>query len=125
MKIISTKFHGVLDYVVGIALILAPMIFGFAEVGGAAVLVPRVLGIGLIVYSLVTRYELGVFRVVPMKVHLALDFIASVFLAASPWLFGFADEALNVWLPHFAVGIVVILVVLVTESRSTVEGPKY
>jgi len=51
--------------------------------------------------------------------HLAeiVDFVAAALLAASPFLFGFANRPLNVWLPHLLVGIVVILVVLVSRTH--------
>lgn len=117
MKFIPTKVHGVLDYLVAIALIFAPMIFGFSQVGGAAVAIPIVLGIGLFVYSLFTKYEWGAVKAISMPYHLAIDVIASVFLALSPWLFGFADQALNVWLPHVVVGAAVILVVLCSKTE--------
>jgi hypothetical protein len=117
MKFIPTWFHGILDYVVGIALIFAPMIFGFSSIGGAAVFIPRLLGVLLIVYSLFTRYELGLFKVISMPYHLTIDFIASLFLALSPWLFGFANGPANSWVPHVVVGIVVILVVLFSQTR--------
>ena len=57
MKFLPTKIHGILDYVVGLALIVAPYLFGFSDVGGPAVLLPQVLGVGLIVYSIFTNYE--------------------------------------------------------------------
>lgn len=117
LRFIPTRVHGVLDYIVAIALIFAPMIFGFESVGGAAVVVPVVLGILLIIYSLFTRYEWGMFKLIPMPLHLIIDIIAAAFLALSPFLFGFADEALNAWLPHVIVGIVVILVVLFSQVR--------
>lgn len=119
IRFLPTSMHGVLDYLVGIALIAAPWIFGFAYVGGAAVYVPIILGIALIVYSLVTKYELGIpgIKFLPMPYHLVIDFIAAAFLAASPWIFGFASKPLNVWLPHLVVGIVVILVVLVSQTH--------
>lgn len=117
---ITTKIHGIIDYIVGIALILAPYIFQFSTVGGAAVAVPTILGIALILYSVFTEYELGIIRLIPMKVHLAFDFIAAAFLALSPWLFGFSSLSFNVWMPHVVVGIVVILVVLLSSSVSTV-----
>ncbi|MGO1508138.1 MAG: SPW repeat domain-containing protein [Microbacteriaceae bacterium] len=117
MRFIPTKVHGVLDYLVGIALIAAPWIFGFASVGGAAVVIPIVLGIGLIVYSLFTKYEWGPFGFIPMPVHLVFDIVASLFLALSPWIFGFAGEALNVWLPHVVVGVVVIIVVIFSKPQ--------
>lgn len=119
IRFIPTAVHGVLDYVVGIVLIAAPWIFGFAYVGGIAVYLPIVLGIGLILYSLLTRYELGIpgVKFIPMPFHLVIDFIAAVLLAASPFIFGFYTRPLNVWLPHLVVGIVVIIVVLVSQTH--------
>ena len=126
MRFIPTKVHAVLDYVVAIALILAPTIFMFEEVGGAAVIVPRVLGVGLILYSLFTRYELGLVKVIGMPVHLIFDVLASVVLILSPFLFGFSDEAPNAWLPHIVVGVAVILVVLCSKSQpgASVSGTR-
>jgi len=116
-RFISTKVHGVVDYVVAIALFFAPMIFGFQSVGGAAVAVPMVLGVLLFIYSLLTDYEWGVVRAITMPYHLAIDVLAALFLLLSPWLFGFSDEATNAWLPHVIVGIVVILVVIFSQTR--------
>ena len=98
MRFIPTRFHAPLDYIVGVALIAAPWIFQFSE-HTAATVVPIVLGIGLIAYSLFTNYELGVWKVAPMAVHNLIEIVAGTLLAASPWLFGFADESANVWAP--------------------------
>lgn len=117
MRFIPTKVHGVLDYLVAAALILAPFIFGFSDLGGPAVIIPIVLGVGLIVYSLFTRYELGAFKVIGMPVHLVFDVVASLFLIASPFLFGFADEAPNAWVPHIVVGVAVIIVVIFSKPQ--------
>ena len=117
LRFLPTKVHGALDYVVGIALILAPNIFQFSAMGGPAVIVPRILGVVLIVYSLLTRYEWGVLKVIAMPYHLVVDVLASLFLAASPFIFGFVASRPNAWLPHVVVGIVVVLVVLVTQTR--------
>lgn len=114
-RFIPTKVHGALDYIVAIALIFAPMIFGFQSVGGAAVMVPMVLGIGLFLYSLLTDYEWGVIKVISMPYHLMIDIAAAVLLLLSPFIFGFNDEALNAWLPHVIVGIAVILVVICSQ----------
>lgn len=119
IRFIPTSVHGVLDYLVGIALILAPWIFGFSYVGGIAVALPIILGIVLILYSLVTKYELGIpgIKFLPMPYHLIIDFVAAAFLALSPFIFGFVSRPPNVWLPHLIVGIVVILVVIVSQTH--------
>ncbi|MGH7218161.1 MAG: SPW repeat domain-containing protein [Candidatus Microsaccharimonas sp.] len=123
-QFIPTRVHGALDYIVGIALIIAPWLFGFMEVGGPAVVIPMVLGVGLIVYSLFTKYEWGLVKVLGMPYHLIIDVIAAVFLAASPFIFGFHTEAPNAWVPHVVVGIAVILVVIFSQRQpaTAVEG---
>jgi uncharacterized membrane protein HdeD (DUF308 family) len=116
MRFIPTKFHAPLDYIVGAALIAAPWIFQFSE-HKAATVVPIVLGIGLIAYSLFTNYELGVWKVAPMAVHNVIDVVAGTVLLASPWIFGFADESANVWLPHVIVGAAAIFLGLTTVQQ--------
>ena len=117
MRFIPTKFHAPLDYIVGAALIAAPWIFQFSE-HTAATVVPIVLGIGLIPYSLLTDYELGVWKVAPMAVHNLIDVVAGVVLAVSPWLFGFADESANVWVPHVVVGLAAVFLGLTTVQHA-------
>jgi hypothetical protein len=115
MRFIPTKFHAPLDYIVGAALIAAPWIFQFSD-NTAATVVPVVLGIGLIAYSLFTNYELGVWKVAPMAVHNLFDIAAGTLLAASPWIFGFADGSANVWVPHVIVGLAAIFLGLTTKQ---------
>jgi SPW repeat-containing protein len=75
-----------------------------------------VLGIGLIAYSLITDYELGVWKVAPMAVHNVIDIVAGVFLALSPWLFGFADEGTQFWAPFVVIGVAAIFLGLTTKQ---------
>jgi hypothetical protein len=114
MRFISTKVHGVLDYLMGLFLIASPWIFDFAR-GGAETWVPVVLGAGAIVYSLFTDYEYSMSRKLSMSTHLALDLWSGVFLAASPWIFGFAEY---VYLPHLILGIAEIGASLMTEKTA-------
>lgn len=104
MRFIPTRIHGLMDYAMGVLLIVAPWLLGFAA-GGAEAWVPVILGLGAIAYSLFTDYELGVVRKIPMTTHLGLDAGSGVVLAASPWIFGFADL---VYLPHLILGLIEI-----------------
>jgi hypothetical protein len=113
MRIIPTRVHGMLDYATGLLLILAPYLFGFSNVGGAAQYLPMLLGVGIIGLSLVTDYELSIAKLIPMPTHLAGDVAAGALLAASPWLFGFADQI--AW-PHVLVGLLEIGAGLMTRT---------
>jgi hypothetical protein len=101
---IPTRTHGILDYIIGLALIAAPWLFGFAY-GGAETWTPVIVGALIIVQSLFTNYELGVVRAIPMRVHLMADVVLGLFLAVSPWLLDY-DQI--VWAPHLIVGLVLV-----------------
>jgi hypothetical protein len=112
MRFIPTKVHGILDYLVGVLLIAAPWLLGFAQ-GGAETIVPVVLGAGVILYSLFTDYEYSVVKKIPMPTHLTLDVLGGIFLAASPWILGYSDV---IWQPHFIVGIAEVLISMFTQK---------
>lgn len=114
MRFLPTRVHGVIDYLWGVALIAAPWLFGFAD-APAASWVAWIFGGGAILYSLVTDYELGLVRLIPMPAHLALDGVAGAILAVSPWLFGFADRVR--W-PHVAFGLFSVAASLVTRTHA-------
>ena len=115
MRFIPTKFHAPLDYIVGAVLIAGPWIFQYSD-SGAATAISIVLGSGLIAYSLFTNYELGLWKVAPMAVHNLIDIVAGALLAASPWLFGFADEGANFWVPFVVIGGAAIFLGLTTKQ---------
>jgi len=118
MRVIPTRIHGMLDYGMGVLLMVAPWLLGFAD-GGPEQWVPVILGASVIVYSLLTNYELGVARVIPMPVHLWIDVAGGVVLAASPWIFGFADE---IWWPHVVLGVLEIGAGLMTRTIPEFES---
>jgi hypothetical protein len=98
--------HAVLDYAVGVLLIAAPWIFQFADESSAAKWISIVVGVAMIGMSALTDYEGGLLaRMIPMRMHLMADAVVGIFLAVSPWLFGFADEGANAWAPFLVIGL--------------------
>lgn len=117
MRFIPTRFHGVLDYILGLLLIAAPWLLGFEEIE-AATWTAVMAGIVVLVQAAVTNFEVGLIRKVPMGVHLTMDALLGILLAASPWLFGFARD---VYAPHLIFGLYLVLASLMTHrvpSRS-------
>src|SRR5215212_7579455 len=112
MRFIPTRVHGLLDYLTAGALIAAPSLLGFRK-HGMQTWLPVALGVGTIGYSVLTDYELGLFKIIPMPMHLALDAANGALLAASPWLFGFAED---VSAPHLRLG---LFEIVVTASSQT------
>jgi hypothetical protein len=91
---------------------------GFDD-GGAATWDSVMPGFSVILYSLLTDYELRLVRRIPVPTHFALDRDGGVLLAVSPWLFGFADR---VWSPHLIIGLVQIGTALMSQCVPS-NGP--
>jgi len=89
MRIISARGHGVLDYLVAAALLAGPNLLDFEPVPATVL---RVFCGIAILYSVFTDYELGLFELLSSRIHLRIDFVWGLLLAASPWLLGFGDE---------------------------------
>ena len=113
MRFLSTRAHGMLDWLMGPILIIAPLALGL-DTGSAEGLVPMILGVAMILLAFFTNYELGVVRNIPVPTHLTIDLMSGAFLAVSPWLFGFNDR---VWLPHLLLGLVEIGSSLMTRRN--------
>jgi hypothetical protein len=113
MRFISTRVHGMVDYPMGLLLIVAPFIFGFAT-GGPAQWVPIILGVLMLGQAIMTKYELGLMHMIPMPLHLTMDLLSGILLLISPWLFGFASV---VFWPHVILGLLEIGASLTTEKQ--------
>jgi hypothetical protein len=53
-------------------------------------------------YSMLTDYPLGIAKLIPYKVHLALDAIGALGLAAAPFVTGQWSKGRRHWWPHVA-----------------------
>ena len=122
MGIISTKSHTIIGLAGGALLLLAPYLFGFND-QPAATAVALFIGIFIILNELITQSPFSPFKIVPMKIHIALDVITGLFLAVSPWLFNFFNEGVqSQWLPHVIVGVFVITYALLTSTADEAKS---
>src|SRR5688572_12288468 len=117
MKLIPTHVHGAFDYICGFALMLSPYVFGFSEPYGSESVIPQLVGLFILIQSLMTRYECGVLRVLSMNTHLLNESLAALFLAVSPWVFGFHQAPSGPWLIHSCLGLLILTVSLITGER--------
>jgi len=69
-KPLSTKVHGALDYMTAGFLVALPRAMGWSKTVTHLLDSAAAAATG---YSLLTRYELGAAKVLPMKAHLTLD----------------------------------------------------
>lgn len=115
LRLIPTSVHGVLDYLASGINLAFPGLLGLHDSPWAA-LVPRIDGLAGAGYGLITDYELGVLKVLPMPAHLAFDAAKGVFMASSPWLFGFAKKGGRYWMPHVLMGTADVLAAITSKT---------
>jgi hypothetical protein len=94
---ISTKLHGALDYFTAFLLIFSPWIFDFqgSKIHSA---IAVCIGIFTILNNILTDYEYGLFRVIKMEFHLAVDIFFATALLTSSWLFNASDNVVTLFL---------------------------
>jgi hypothetical protein len=102
----------VLDYLTAGALMLAPRALGWSA-GVSGMMTGAALG--TIGYSVLTNYELGLARLLPMRVHLALDALSAALFCGGPLLF--PDEKAHVRASLAGIGLFELAVTLLSEAR--------
>jgi len=112
----STKTHGLVDYIVGGGITLLPQLL---RCGKPAARVLEGAGIGAAVYSMLTNYERGLVKVLPMEAHLALDAMSGAALIGAAAML--KDERPDVRLTIAAVGAFELAAAAMTstETRDT------
>ena len=116
MKPINTRVHGVLDYLAVVLLFALPRVLGWSD---RVTLLLTVVAVSMLGASLLTRYELGAFKVLPMRAHLVLDFLAGALLiAAGAFLSGEPD---GVRVALGVLGLAEVGTALLTQPASSLE----
>lgn len=98
---IDATLHGVTDYTVGTTLMTVfPRLAGIRRTRAGRQI--RTVGAIHAGYSTLTDYPLGVAKVIPYKVHLGLDLLGALALAATPFVTGQWRKGTKQWAPHVA-----------------------
>jgi hypothetical protein len=118
-RIIPTRIHGLTDYAMGILLIISPWLFGFADETTAGTWIAVIAGVAILGLNAMTDHEVGLSRSVPMRTHLMMDAALGIVLIISPWVFGFADEGTNAWLPFVLFGLGELGAAALTDTEPT------
>lgn len=116
-KPIPTMVHGMLDYLTAGTLLLLPRLLGWSA---AATTLLTVMAVATVLYSLVTRYELSIAKLLPMSGHLALDALSGLGLIAAAFLLPSAGNGQFIGL--IALGLFELGASMLTETHSTAHA---
>lgn len=112
MKFISSKVHGLIDYIVVLFLLASPAYFGFTGLLAAFTYALAAVHLLLTVF---TAYPFGLIKKIPLQVHGAIELLVGIALITLAYtLFGKNDDGK---LFYVIFGTVVLLTWLVTDYK--------
>lgn len=110
--------HGMIEYVAGVLLVVAPFLLDFDS--GAAVAVSIIGGLLVIVVAASTEGPTSLVNSIAIPAHVLLDYALAAVLVASPFLFGFSEESSPTAL-FIALGILHLLVTIGTRFKPAAD----
>ena len=114
LRFVTKSIHAYLDYPVAIALMALPFVLGLGASSPMALWLSVGTGVAAFVLTLLTDHHLGVLRVLPYSLHLAVDGLIGVVFLIAPFVLGFGGlDAIYYW----ANGAAVVLVVSLHQSE--------
>jgi len=110
---ISSKIHGIIDYIVVLFLVASPSLFGLPEFTACCTYI--LAGIHLTL-TVLTDFEVGLFKLIPFKIHGMIELIVSLALVGFAFYLGGreGDLARNFYLGF---GIAVFLTWVISEYK--------
>jgi hypothetical protein len=114
IRLLPAWLHAIADYAVGSALIIVALAVGGAD---KAVAAGVVVGAVVLVVSMLTRYPLGVVKVLPFTVHSAGDYLAAALLIGSPFVLNFHSSDTGLTAFYIAAGTAVLAVSVITNYQ--------
>ena len=82
---LNSKIHGLIDYLVVIFLFLSPKLFHLPEITEFFTYI--LAGIHLTL-TVLTNFELGLIKIIPLKIHGLIELIVSITLFGAAFYFG-------------------------------------
>jgi len=116
---LNSKIHGAIDYAVVVFLLLSPTLFDLPEITS---IFTYVLGVIHLLLTTMTKFEFGVFKLIPFRIHGIIELIVSLVLIPVAFYLGNleGDVSRNFYLVF---AIVVFLTWLITDYKSSSVNP--
>ena len=112
MKIISPKFHAVLDYMLVMLLLISPDLFGLSETAST---LSYALGIFQFLLTICTNFSGGIFKIIALKLHGLIELVVSItliILAFTVFKGNVVDEMF-----YACLGLLILIIFTITDYK--------
>lgn len=119
---ISLRTHNMIDYLAGFLVALSPFALGMADIPAARHALMS-LGLAHIVYSLLTNYRFSIGKMIPLRLHMAMDATGVVLVMCAPFIFGYGSRlnGFQIFF-HFIFAITFWIIVVISRRTERKEG---
>jgi hypothetical protein len=109
-RFVTKTMHAFLDYPVALSLIALPFALGLGGSHPLALWLAVSTGVAAFILTVFTDHQLGLMRIIPYKIHVAVDFLVGLAFLLAPLALGFSGiDAWYYWINAIAVITVVSL----------------
>ncbi|MDU8944047.1 hypothetical protein [Ovoidimarina sediminis] len=108
MRFVTKTIHAWLDYPVALALLVLPFLLGLGSSHPLALAISPVVGVAAVVLTVFTDHQMGLFRVLPYRLHLAVDLAVGLLFLILPVALGFTGLDAAFYLVNGAAVVAVI-----------------
>ena len=120
LRFVTRKVHAYLDYPVAVALVALPFVLQLGSSNPLALWLSVATGVAAFILTVFTDHELGIVRVLPYPLHVAVDFLVGVVFIAAPFALGFTG--IDAWF-YWANGAAVLTVIALSRSQGDEAAP--
>ena len=115
---LNSRIHGAIDYGVVLFLLLAPTLFVLPNITSNFTLALAAIHL---ILTITTKFELGIFKIIPFKIHGLIELIVSLTLIPIAFYLGNleGDLSRNFYL---AFAVAVFVTWLMTDYKKAVEN---
>jgi hypothetical protein len=106
MKIINSRQHSAIDYIVVIFLLLAPTLFHLNDFIST---LTYLLGVVHLTLTVFTNFQYGLIKIIPLKIHGLIELIAAIVLMASPHILSSYEDSITDQFFFATFGVVVLI----------------
>src|SRR5690606_9838696 len=116
------RTFSITDYIAAITLMALPYLFGFNDIYVARN-VFFFFGIALLINSLFTKYQYSLSKIIPMGIHMAINFVLAIGIYFAPYWLGYRSALTpSQVLIHIGAGL--FLITMISFSRVKTENDK-
>ena len=115
---INSRIHGAIDYGVVMFLLISPIYFGLADITSKFT---YALGIIHLLLTISTKFVLGVFKIIPFKIHGLIELIVSLALIGVAYYLGNLEGDLSRYF-YIAFAVAVFITWVMTDYKNVASN---